>query len=235
MPLRRAEPRRSRTPYFLAVAGAVAVALAWIVSGAGRTIRSVAVSGNRSLSAAEIIRITGVPDKAKMSRAEVRRVKARLMRHPAFLKVSVGRRIGGTLSVRVVERVPSAWLVSCNRAVAQDGVILPHIAVRDTEWILVDGFSIEHGCVRDVRLLQEAGEARLMTGELAEGADGIWRHVAKPPCWEWVLGKKRITFSSPIDEGEVERLRTFKAEFPGAWRKAGGLDLRFKDRVVIKR
>ena len=229
-------PKHNRMPYFLAGAAGAAVVLLWIVSGAGMTIRSISVSGNRSLSAKEIIRIVSVASRAKVSRAEAGRVRARLMRHPAFLKVSVSRRIGGTLSVMVSERVPAAWLVSYNCPVSQDGVLLPYIGVRDPELMMLDGFAVDHGCLRDLRALREAKDAWRMTSDIADGAEGIWRRMeSKPASWEWIIGKKRITFSSPVGEDEAERLRTFKTEFPDAWRKAGGLDLRFRDRVVMKR
>jgi len=66
------------------------------------------------------------------------------------------------------------------------------------------------------------------------GTEVTWRR-AGPSAWSVEAGRKRVTVSSPVRDEEFKRLMRFQCEYPDAWARARTLDMRFADRVVVKR
>lgn len=200
-------------------------------------IKRINIVGLRYLTPAEVERFMGVRPGALLTRSDVRRIERKLARHPAFLNVAVSRGVTGTLHVRAQEREPVAWMQAYRCAVAGDGTLLPHITVRDTAWIVLDGLPAQDGKVRAGHAIHEALEAgslaRLAGLTVAMGVDEVWRRIPAG-CWEWDTGEKKVRLTSPLRPEEFERLQRFQQAYPDAWLRARMLDLRFADRVVVK-
>jgi len=199
-------------------------------------VKAVTVSGARHLSRNEVTRIAAVPAGKLVGWGGAREIEERLKRHPAFSSVHVNRGFDGTLGISVVEREPVAWLPSHGCAVSADGTLLTHLTNREEGWPPVMGVELREGRVADLAAVRDAaaGYGRLR-GYVGQG-EGILRRVGNDAgAWEWDVEGKKVVFSSPVREEEINRLQRFRREFPRAWGKARMVDLRFAERVVVKR
>jgi hypothetical protein len=185
------------------------------------------------MARAEVARLTGVAPGTRMTYGQACQVEATLARHPAFSRASVTRGLTGTLHVRVTERAPKVWCPRAGCAVAADGVLLPHFNRRETGWIGIDGFATAKGVVTDRAAFAEALELAGLIAALGIGDLGMIRRLPAEG-WEWTAAGKRIRFSSPLVSAELGRLRRFREAYPAAWAGAGRMDLRFRDRLVVK-
>jgi len=210
-------------------------AIAWLVSTPIKVER-VSIRGMRMVAAGEIKRILNVRPGLPVGHGDVRRMESELERHAAFESASVSRGLTGTLHVRLVEREPVAWMRAFRCSVAEDGTLLPHVRQRDPSWICLEGVAVKHGKVSDVDAIREALAGRRYGREVDDSGGGVWRRLRSPAdAWEWETGGKRIQMTSPIREDELKRLARFRRAYPEAWARARLLDLRFADRVVVKR
>jgi hypothetical protein len=226
----------------------------------GRIVR-ISIRGARLVSRSEVARMVDVAPGAVIGNAEVRRIEMALARNPAFCGVSVSRGVTGTLHVSVREREPVAWLISHQCAVARDGTLLPHLSRRDDAWVSVNGFAVADGKAVGSDAVMEAVSALSLARELgvagagasgagasgagasgagpglgAAGSGGFWRRLSLDGgAWEWKTGDKLIHLNSPINKEEFRRLQRFTRAFPDAWARARLLDLRFAERVVVRR
>lgn len=209
------------------------VAVAWLVT-VPLTVKRVDVRGARLVPAAEVERMAGVRPGTPIGPAKAGQIEADLKRHPGFRRVSVTRGLTGTLHVRVSEREPAAWLRGYRCAVAADGVLLPHVRQRDPSWISLDGIAVRDGRVEKPAVIGEALSGRSLGKEVDVSGGGVWRRLPTG-VWEWETGGKRIHMTSPIRTEEFKRLVRFRRAYPREWSRARLLDLRFADRVVVKR
>ncbi|MEK7474515.1 MAG: FtsQ-type POTRA domain-containing protein [Candidatus Coatesbacteria bacterium] len=212
------------------------VALAGLMLGVWLTpvtVRQVSVTGTEKLARTEVARLAGVALGTRMTYGQACRVEAALGRHPAFSRVSVTRGLTGTLHVRVTERVPAVWCPRTGCALAVDGIALPHFNRREAGWVGVDGFETAKGVVTDRAAFAEALELAGLIAALGIGDAGLIRRTPAEG-WEWSAAGKRIRFSSPLVPAEFGRLGRFREAYPAAWAGAGRLDLRFRDRLVMK-
>jgi hypothetical protein len=199
-------------------------------------LKAVRVYGARSLTSGEVVRMAGVVPGALFGPREVRLLEKRLSAQAAFSSVRVGRGLDGTLSITVVEREPAAWLPAFGCAVSADGRLLAHLTMRDPEWPSVSGIEARDGVVADSVAMAEAMSACVRTRELARSGGGAWRRLPGAGAgWEWTIDGKRVVFSGPVSEEEIKRLQRFQREFPREWGMSLQLDMRFADRVVMKR
>jgi hypothetical protein len=212
------------------VGAAALIAALWLTPVA---VRRVDVTGTRRLARAEVARWTGVTPGARLTFAGARRIEAAMERLPALTKVTVMRGITGTLHVRVTERPPAAWLPRYGCAVAADGTLLPHLNRREPEWVGLDGFTAVRGALTDSALFAEALMLAKLVAVVGVGDAGVIRRVPGE-CWEWLTAGKRVRLSSPPAPQEAERLRRFREACPAAWALAGRMDVRFRERVVVK-
>jgi cell division septal protein FtsQ len=205
-----------------------------VLSRASITVSSVKVSGLKHMTAAEVIRVSGVKTGARIGPAEGELVRKELLRTRAFVSVSVIRGLTGTLHIHVRERRPVAWCRPYGCALAADGTLLYRLGRRDPAWPSLSGMPASEGTVGDPATVADAlkGDG-LVRGAFGEG-EVTWRRVG-PSAWVLEAGKKRVTVSSPVREVEFKRLMRFQRDFPDAWARARALDLRFADRVVAKR
>jgi len=199
-------------------------------------VKAVSVSGGKLLSRNEIIRIAAVPMGKTVGWGGTRSIEARLIRHPAFSSVSVSRGFDGTLGISVVEREPVAWLASHGCAVSDDGTLLTYLNRREEAWPPVVGVEIKDGRISDLGAVKDATSGYGRLREYAGQGEGVLHRVGPDAgAWEWNVDGKKVVFSSPVREEEIKRLQRFRREFPRAWGKARTVDLRFAERVVIKK
>lgn len=218
-----------KAPMAAGLAGsAAALAAAWML--APLPVERIEVSGNRRLARAEIAQMSGVRPPVRLTFAGVRVAARALAAGPAFESVRVTRGLTGTLHVGVRERAPVAWLPRTGCAVAADGRLLPHFGRREAGWIALDGLTVSSGRVAAAAV----ADALALSALLAPGdgaPPGLLRRWTGG--WEWELGSRRVRCSSPARPDEVERLRRFESAFPEAWARAGRVDVRFAERVVV--
>jgi len=199
-------------------------------------VKAVSVSGAKLLSRNEVIRIAAVPMGKLVGWGATRDIEEKLTRHPAFASAKVSRGFDGTLGISVIEREPVAWLASHGCAVASDGTLLTYLTVREESWPPVVGVDIADGRVGDLGAVRDASSGYERLREYAGQGEGILRRVGPDAgAWEWNVEGKKVVFSSPVKEEEIKRLQRFRREYPRAWGKARMVDLRFAERVVIKR
>ncbi len=232
MKIPRFPKMRGRVRYLVGALAGGGV-LVWLTS-LSITIDRVVVRGARLMKPAEVEKLVKVKPGTPMGRTEVRRVEAELARHPAFNGVSVSRGLTGTLHIRVTERNPVAWLSTYRCAVAEDGTLLSHVRRREAGWICLEGFAVEKGKVKQTDAIREALLGCALGRQEDEPSGGTWRRLPEN-VWEWDRGGKRVYMTSPIDKNEFKRLKRFRRAYPEVWSRARLLDLRFAERVVVKR
>ncbi len=208
----------------------------WLLAGIPVEVKRVKVSGIRYLSPAQVERIAGIKPRMEVGRREAREVREVLEKHKAVIGASVSAGVTGTLHIRIKERVPVAWLAGESCAIAEDGIPLRHITSRDPSWATIAAMGTPGARAFDPKILREAVEGEALMRTLEEGASGAWYcRLEEPRTWLWLSGGKRVVFSSPVSEDEVTRLGHFRRVCPKAWQSARMLDMRFADRVVVKR
>lgn len=199
-------------------------------------VRAVSVSGAKRLSRSEVIRIAAVPAGKMVGWGGTGGIEQKLLRHPAFSSASVRRGFDGTLGISVTEREPVAWLSSHGCAVSADGTLLTYLTRREEGWPPVVGVDVRDGRIMDLDAVRDATSGYGRLREYAGQAEGILRRIGPDAgAWEWNVEGKKVVFSSPVREEEIKRLQRFRREFPRAWKRARTVDLRFAERVVIKR
>jgi hypothetical protein len=229
------ERTRPRMRLVVTVMVLVMVVAALAFSLVPMRIKSVSVSGARLLSRGEVIQLAGIPSGRALGWREARRIEERLAKHPAFSSVRVSRGFDGTLGLHVVERAPVAWLVTHGCAVAADGTLLPYLNHRDEGWVALTGVEVKDGKA-DMAAVAEAMSGYGHLREIATQGKGVLRRVGSGEgVWEWDIEGKKVVFSSPVREEEIKRLQRFQREYPRAWGKARMVDLRFAERVVVKK
>jgi hypothetical protein len=199
-------------------------------------IRRVSVQGVQHMTRGAVVKIVDVDPGAMIGPADVRRIEMTLRRHPAFAQVSVSRGLTGTLHVRVRERLPVAWLVDRDCAVAEDGFILPHVRNREAGWIRISGFTPAGGRVCEAGMIRDAICAETAARDEAFPGGGVWRRSsAGAPGWEWNAGGKKIQMTFPVERAGFVRLARFRRGYPEAFAQARLIDVRYAERVVVKR
>jgi len=211
------------------VLGAVGV---WLLSRP-IAVRQVSVTGTERMARAEVARLTGVAAGTTLDYGQACRAEAGLRRMPAFARATVTRGLTGVLHVRVTERAPVAWMRRAGCAVSAEGYLLPHFSRREAGWVALDDFATARGMVVDRASFAEALELAGMIGALRVGDAGVVRRLPTEG-WEWSVAGKRVRLSSPLVPAELGRLGRFREAYPAAWSAAGRLDLRFRDRLVVK-
>jgi len=133
--------RRRRTLLALAKRGAVALgvagavslgAAAWSSLGPGWvaarlaalhifSVDSLLVSGNRSLSRAEVLTAAGLRTGVSLLGLDLPAVRSRLASHPSVREASVRRRLPGTILVEITERIPCVVVRSDRDLLVDEG------------------------------------------------------------------------------------------------------------------
>lgn len=193
---RRARVRRSTV--LLLVAVVLLAAGTWAAYFSPLlVVREVAVAGQRSVTAEEVVAAAAVPMGAPLARQDVQAIADRATRIPAVRAASVTRRWPGTLLVTVTER-------SGVLAVKQDGgfvVVDGEGVAYDREGSLPEGAILaevdpgNQGLLREVGRVagglptELAGEVKgigatgpeLITLRLRSGVDVVWGSAADSP------------------------------------------------------
>jgi len=199
-------------------------------------IRRVGVQGVQYMTRDAVVKIADVESGAMIGPADVRRIEMTLRRHPAFASVSVSRGLTGILHVRVRERIPVAWLVDRDCAVAEDGCILPHVRRKKAGWINLSGFTPAGGRICEVGMIKDAILAEATAKSEVFSGGGVWRRSsAGAPGWEWNAGGKKVQMTFPVERDGFVRLARFRRAYPEAFAQARLIDVRYAERVVVKR
>jgi cell division protein FtsQ len=89
-------------------------------------LRSVRVSGNRLVSAAEVVRLAAIPERTHLFSVDLSAVQRRVQRNPFVRMATVNRDVRGEIMIEVVERNPIAAMVTDRLLYLDaDGVVLP--------------------------------------------------------------------------------------------------------------
>jgi hypothetical protein len=221
-------------------------------------IRKISVQGMKRMTRESVLRIVDLKPDAMVGPSEVRRIEMALKRHPGFLGASVSRGLTGTLHVRLHEREPVAWLCDKGCAVAEDGIVLPHVGTCEAGWARIAGLTLVGGKVCESPMVRDALRAESLAKEMALFPGGVWRcaspastgpsvkmTVRQPGAhqdssavasgWVWDLKGRRVQMGFPVDRDGFDRLARFRRAYPDAFTRARLIDVRFAERVVVKR
>ena len=160
-------------------------------------VREVAVAGQRSVTAEEVVAAAAVPLGEPLARQDVQAIAERATRIPAVRAAAVTRRWPGTLLVTVTER---SGVLAVKQAdgyvlVDGDGVAYDRAASRPEGAILAEVDPGDQGLLREVGLVAGALPAELaadvkglratgpdlITLRLRSGVDVVWGSAADSP------------------------------------------------------
>ncbi|MCX6876088.1 MAG: FtsQ-type POTRA domain-containing protein [Verrucomicrobia bacterium] len=126
----------------LAVAGGIVWGLKWIIRSAFYDnpefrLQTVDLNPNQAIDEIDLVRVTGLNLRANLFEIDRAAIAKCLAGLPEIADASVGRRLPGTLVVRVTARTPRAWLACPDAG-------LP--AARKVGALLVDGTNFAYPC-----------------------------------------------------------------------------------------
>ena len=189
-------------------------------------VRNVEIVGVRYLPATEVVSRLAVDTTASVW-DDAAPLEARVRKHPQVRDVTVGRRLPGTLVVRVSENLPVALVPAREgfqvvddrgRTLPVDpsraNVDLPIVAARDTAVLRL---------LADVRTRAPALFARISEVRRAPRGELLVRLVTVPVRAMADLSAERLAETVPVEE-DLARRGAAVAE----------LDLRFRDQVIAR-
>jgi cell division protein FtsQ len=189
-------------------------------------VRNVEIVGARYLRASDVVARLAVDTTASVW-DDVERLEARVRSHPQVAEVEIGRRLPGTLVVRVTENLPVALVPSRGGFQAVDArgralpidpsrsnVDLPIVAQRDTALLRL---------MADVRRVSPALYARVSEVRRAGQGEIVVRLVSVPVRAAVHVTAERLAETIPVEE-DLARRGAAVAE----------LDLRFRDQVIAR-
>lgn len=189
-------------------------------------VRNVEIVGARYLQASDVVARLAVDTTASVW-DDVGPLEARVRSHPQVAAVEIGRRLPGTLVVRVTENLPVALVPSRGGFQAVDArgrplpidpsrsnVDLPIVAQRDTALLRL---------MADVRRVSPALYARVSEVRRAGQGEIVVRLVSVPVRAAVHVTAERLAETIPVEE-DLARRGAAVAE----------LDLRFRDQVIAR-
>lgn len=189
-------------------------------------VRNVEIVGARYLQASDVVARLAVDTTASVW-DDLDRLEARVRSHPQVAGVEIGRRLPGTLVVRVTENLPVALVPSRGGFQAVDArgrplpidpsrsnVDLPIVARRDTALLRL---------MADVRRVSPALYARVSEVRRAGQGEIVVRLVSVPVRAAVQVTAERLAEIIPVEE-DLARRGAAVAE----------LDLRFRDQVIAR-
>jgi cell division protein FtsQ len=189
-------------------------------------VRNVEIVGARYLQASDVVARLAVDTTASVW-DDLERLEARVRSHPQVAGVEIGRRLPGTLVVRVTENLPVALVPSRGGFQAVDArgrplpidpsrsnVDLPIVARRDTALLRL---------MADVRRVSPALYARVSEVRRAGQGEIVVRLVSVPVRAAVQVTAERLAEIIPVEE-DLARRGAAVAE----------LDLRFRDQVIAR-
>jgi hypothetical protein len=202
-------------------------------------VRSFRVEGARYLTAAEVESAAAVPAGANLW-DDVAPVAARLRAHPLVRDVHIGRRLPGTLVVRVEERRPVGLLPTPTlEPVDREGRRLPlDPALHRLDLPVIRASRSGRGSSAPAAIAAAAREA----ARLAEADPGFWEGVsaiteegARDLTVEWGDPAVRLRFRAPLAQTRLREAKAVLADVSDRGDPAPLLlDLRFADQVVVR-
>jgi cell division protein FtsQ len=189
-------------------------------------VRNVEIVGARYLQASDVVARLAVDTTASVW-DDLERLEARVRSHPQVAGVEIGRRLPGTLVVRVTENLPVALVPSRGGFQAVDArgrplpidpsrsnVDLPIVARRDTALLRL---------MADVRRVSPALYARVSEVRRVGQGEIVVRLVSVPVRAAVQVTAERLAEIIPVEE-DLARRGAAVAE----------LDLRFRDQVIAR-
>lgn len=106
--------RRRRDSAFAAYLAALALLIAFFlfVNSPYFIVGTVVVEGNKYITVEDVLQVAGVPEQVNIFRLKTADIKERLMSDLRVAEVKVDRRFPATISIRVTERQPLAFVAS---------------------------------------------------------------------------------------------------------------------------
>jgi len=224
-------------------AGLAAVAAVVYVSLNARPwrLQNYTVRGMSYVTAAEIMRASGLRLGDNLFTADLRAAERRLARVPRVRRATVSRRLPGEVVITVEERPAVAALVVNGELykVAADGVVLEPVAAAYEDLPLLTGYGY--------RMKVKGAYPRITRPEVADGlrvlevvsrVDASW-YAAVECCnlrtrtLAWDGGRRVVRYGADFDEGTARRLRRVFAETAAAEAVRVVYDVRFGKDVVV--
>lgn len=189
-------------------------------------VRRVEIEGARYVAPDEIVSRLRVDTTASVW-DDVSPLEARVREHPQVRDVRIGRRLPGTLVVRVTENPPVALVSTARGLVVTDaaGDALPV----DPTKIDVD---LPVLASRDTLLLRLLGEMRAQEPALFARLS----EARRTPRGEIVLvfPEHRVLASADVTAGRLAELRPVELDLARRALRVAELDLRFRDQVIAR-
>lgn len=190
---------------FLGVAGGVALGLYRYVSSSPRfALQKLVVSGGKQRTERDVSRITGVEVGRNVFSIDLEETRKKLLQDPWVERAEVRRKLPGTLSVDLVERVPVAVVVLSGQLylASSEGDVMKRIEPGDpSDFVVITGIGGEGDLVRDpvgVKNLVKKAE------DLASDYDRLGPasrfplaevHVGEDGSFSLVVGKDPVVLS----------------------------------------
>ena len=207
-------------------------------------VRSIHVTGEKRLSARELIEISGIVEGTPLFQVDLKSVAEKLEAHPWVRTAIPLRRFPDTIELQIEEREPVAWINSSSIwMISADGILLPSETWTQTwdlpllrvPWMLSRAPGDRLSEYRANALLAQISSAQ-------KYAPRIWNELSEF-FWKdgeiWAIFQKgniELRLGTGTDEIGWKSLDKLLAQLQAQHKIANveSIDLRFADRIVVR-
>jgi hypothetical protein len=206
-------------------------------------VAEIQVEGNLQVAAQDIIHSLGLTAETSILEVDLKALARRVLENPWIKEASVQRRLPLSLTIQVVERIPEAvFIADRHYLLSADGVILAELSQDELPTLP----TLRAATPRHVAI----GE-RILTSEMIQGL-AVWRQfqlanalqgeraheiaIAGDGSYVVNLGQRMpaIRLHAQDLEGQLGRLGAALAASHQSLDRFADVDLRFRDRVVLR-
>lgn len=240
----RSAAGKRRWTIVLVVAGAAAATAAMVVASLSRRpwrFDDYVVTGNRYLTAEEVVAASNIPYGANLFTADLKAAENNMIRNPRIRSAKLTRRVPGKLVVKVEERPACAAVIVNDQLfkVAPDGVILEELSGHYEDLPILTGvaFSVRGPVSGRVIKRRDVGLGLEVIRTMA-AVDGAWAAEidavdVKARKVTLAAGTRHVRYDADFDENVARRLRLVYGAV-GAPPAVLTFDVRFKNDVVVR-
>lgn len=232
---RPVDPRR-RLLTALAVVLVVAGALAWVVFGSPLlAVRTVQVDGEAGLSAAEVVRVSGITEGTPLVRVDTAAAAARVAELPQVASVEVTRGWPNTVVVTLAERVPVAVVTDggTRRLVDAGGVVFETITGQPPAGVVP--LDVPHPGPDDAATRAALGALTALPGDVASEVTEVTARTADDVTLGLTDGRSVLWGSADRTERKADVLEALLDQIDaGTLDPADTIDVSTPDSVVLR-
>jgi cell division septal protein FtsQ len=206
-----------------------------VISSPSLTVRIIKVEGCRGIDPDSVVRLSGTSPGDPLLKVDLKKVRDRVLTHPAIRDASVVRKLPDTIRIAIEERTPAAALLGRDFAlVDKEGVVIARSAA------FTDNYPVITGVAPIPEPGQVAPEAAVVLGVMKEmissgltGGEGISElNVSEKRILVSLAGSGTVLVL-PRENARAALARLVRLMESGFFdARAPGYDLRFEGRVV---